>query len=221
LNIYIYGSKSFKKHMKILLLKANLDKDIHEINDVAILEKTIKDEPLSIYLIDSDKIINKNIITDKLNFLKPKDAIYKHVLQEAGIDDMCFNSDEALVEYIRDKINNELNIIEDKEILEDEINKKEERDMAEITQIDEIFEEDLLSALDVDVSDISSSNSNESRNINEEISIDETIQENSIVDDKITNELKIDSSNIDDVTALIKELLNNKTLELSIKIKAS
>jgi len=215
LNIYIYGSKSFKKHMKILLLKANLPKEIHEINDVTLLEKTIKEEPLSIYLIDSDKIINKNIITDKLNFLKPKDAIYKHILQEAGIDDMCFNSDEALIEYIKDKIKNESNSIEDEEILEDEINnKEEERDMADITQIDEIFEEDLLSALDVDISDISSSN--ETQNIEEEDNIDKITTEI-----ENTNELKIDSSNIDDVTALIKELLNNKTLELSIKIKAS
>jgi hypothetical protein len=201
--------------MKILLLKANLPKEIHEINDVTLLEKTIKEEPLSIYLIDSDKIINKNIITDKLNFLKPKDAIYKHILQEAGIDDMCFNSDEALIEYIKDKIKNESNSIEDEEILEDEINnKEEERDMADITQIDEIFEEDLLSALDVDISDISSSN--ETQNIEEEDNIDKITTEI-----ENTNELKIDSSNIDDVTALIKELLNNKTLELSIKIKAS
>jgi hypothetical protein len=207
--------------MKTLLLKANLNKDIQELNDVNILEKTIKDDPLSIYLIDSDKIINKNIITDKLNFLKPKDAIYKDILQEAGIDDMCFNSDDALVEYIKDKLKNEVIILEDEEISEDEINnKEEERDMAEITQIDEIFEEDLLSALDVDISDISSSdNENINQDIEEEIlSIDDEDCTN-IKND--TNELKINSSNIDDVTALIKELLNNKTLELSIKIKAS
>jgi len=212
LNIYIYGGKSFKKHMKSILHEANLNDNLHEINDVSILEKTILEDKLSIYLIDSDKIISKNIIIDKLNFLKPKDAIDKKILQDAGIDDMCFNSDDALIEYIKNKIENSDisstdEIVENNEILIE----KEERNMADITQIDEIFEDDLLSALDTELSEPSNS-------------IDTNI-DNEIKSDKIeaqdTNELQINSDNIDDVTALIKELLNNKTLELSIKIKAS
>jgi hypothetical protein len=201
----LYGSKSFKKHIKKSLVNANLDENIQEINDVKLLEETIQNDKLSIYLIDSDKIINKNIITDKLNFLKPKDAIYKHILQEAGIDDMCFNSDDALIEYIKDKITTS-NVVEDIENIEEE----EEKNMADITQLDEIFEDDLLSALDTEVTDITVENN---------IQNDDIIEKENILNN--TDELQINSSNIDDVTALIKELLNNKTLELSIKIKAS
>jgi len=213
LNIYIYGGNTFKKHMKKILSNANIDNNIQEINDLKILEKTIKDDKLSIYLIDNDKIINKNIIIDKLNFLKSKDAIYKHILEEAGIDDMCFNSDEALIEYIKDKIKNSKNNIIDTNDIENTIVQKEEKDMAEITQIDEIFEDDLLSALDTEVTSPSIVKEDVNEDIKEKLNKKEDIS--------ISEELKINSNNIDDVTALIKELLNNKTLELSIKIKAS
>ena len=215
MNIYIYGGNTFKKHMKKILSNANIDNNIQDINDLKVLEKTIKDDKLSIYLIDSDKIINKNIITDKLNFLKSKDAIYKHILEEAGIDDMCFNSDDALIEYIKDKIkNSKNNIIEENDNQNKYVKvQKEEKDMAEITQIDDIFEDDLLSALDTEVTTSSKSTEQIIDNIEEKSNKKEDIS--------TSEELKINSNNIDDVTALIKELLNNKTLELSIKIKAS
>ena len=210
MKIYIYGSKSFKKHMNSILAKAKLSDMVLEINDVNTLEKTVQDDKLSIYLIDSDKIINKTIITEKLNFLKPKDAIYKCVLMKAGIEDICFNSDESLIEYIEDKIVNNKNIEEENNIIH------KERDMSEITQIDEIFEEDLLSALDTEFTESSELEIKEKIvNINDISDISE------IKNSEDTNELVINSSNIDDVTNLIKELLNNKTLELSIKIKAS
>ena len=213
MNIYIYGGNTFKKHMKKILSNANIDNNIQEINDLKILEKTIKDDKLSIYLIDNDKIINKNIIIDKLNFLKSKDAIYKHVLEEAGIDDMCFNSDEALIEYIKDKIQNSKNNIIDTNDIENIKVQKEEKDMAEITQIDEIFEDDLLSALDTEATSSSIVKEDVNEDIEEKLNKEDDIS--------LSEELKINSNNIDDVTALIKELLNNKTLELSIKIKAS
>ena len=210
MNIYIYGGKSFKKHMKSILSNANINNNIQEINDLNILEETIQDDKISIYLIDSDKIINKNIITDKLNFLKPKDGIYKHILEDAGIDDMCFNSDDALIEYIKDKIKNNIIVQDDNKIIEVQ---EKERDMAEITQIDEIFEDDLLSALDTEIT---------APSIVEE-KLDEVVDQTLSLNDDIsvTEELKINSNNIDDITTLIKELLNNKTLELSIKIKAT
>jgi len=213
LNIYLYGSKSFKKHMKKILSAAMLYDNIQEINDVKVLEETILEDKLSIYLIDSDKIINKNIITDKLNFLKPKDAIYKHLLEEAGIDDVCFNSDEALIEYIKEKISTSDEIQEDDIQDIEEITK--ERNMADITQIDEIFEDDLLNALGSEKSEkLEESQPKEIEEVSsEEIVADEVTEFNN-------EELHINSNNIDDVTKLIKELLNNKTLELSIKIKA-
>ena len=210
MKIYVYGSKSFKKHMNNILLKVNLSDIVHEINDVNILEETVKNDKLSIYLIDSDKIINKNIITEKLNFLKPKDAIYKCVLMKAGIEDVCFNTDDALLEYIKEKITISKDIKD-----EDDIRQKE-RDMSEITQIDEIFEDDLLMALDTQKSE--TFEKVEEEQINESNSKEDIVNENNLSDH---NELVINSTNIDDVTLLIKELLNNKTLELSIKIKAS
>ena len=213
MKIYIYGGNSFKKHMKKILLEARLSNNIQDINEVHILEQTIKNDKLSIYLIDSDKIINKNIITEKLNFLKPKDAIYKHLLVEAGIDDMCFNSDESLIEYMKAKIEDN--------IQEDDQNtiqiQEEERNMADITQIDEIFEDDLLTALDTEISQTTKIEDTNNEINTSEISNNEEESE----DSTNSNELQINSSNIDDVTSLIKELLNNKTLELSIKIKAS
>jgi len=214
LKIYIYGSKSFKKHMDSILSKANLKDMVSQINDVDTLEQTVQEDKLSIYLIDSDKIINKNIITEKLNFLKPKDAIYKSVLISAGIEDICFNSDDALLEYIKDKISNTNQIDENIDIIQD--NNTKERDMSEITQIEEIFEDDLLSALDTQASPAPTTN----ENISEDITIKEDEIQSPVIQSD-TNELVINSNNIDDVTSLIKELLNNKTLELSIKIKAS
>jgi hypothetical protein len=199
--------------MKKILSAAMLYDNIQEINDVKVLEETILEDKLSIYLIDSDKIINKNIITDKLNFLKPKDAIYKHLLEEAGIDDVCFNSDEALIEYIKEKISTSDEIQEDDIQDIEEITK--ERNMADITQIDEIFEDDLLNALGSEKSEkLEESQPKEIEEVSsEEIVADEVTEFNN-------EELHINSNNIDDVTKLIKELLNNKTLELSIKIKA-
>ena len=214
MKIYIYGSKSFKKHMDSILSKVNLKDMVSQINDVDTLEQTVQEDKLSIYLIDSDKIINKNIITEKLNFLKPKDAIYKSVLISAGIEDICFNSDDALLEYIKDKISNTNQIDENIDIIQD--NNTKERDMSEITQIEEIFEDDLLSALDTQASPAPTTN----ENISEDITIKEDEIQSPVIQSD-TNELVINSNNIDDVTSLIKELLNNKTLELSIKIKAS
>ena len=214
MKIYIYGSNTFKKHMNSILSKADLQNISSEINNVKTLEETISNDKLSIYLIDSDKIINKNIITDKLNFLKPKDAVYKSILQDAGIEDICFNSDESLIEYIKIKLENQ----DDSNEQEPE---KKERNMADITQIEEIFEEDILSALDTQATvPPETNNTNELNNI-EDIGASDISSIDNISNVTENNELQINSSNIDDVTSLIKELLNNKTLELSIKIKAS
>ena len=207
MKIYIYGSKSFKKHMNSILIKANLDDRVLEINDVNILEQTVQEDKLSIYLIDSDKIINKTIITEKLNFLKPKDSIYKCILMKAGIEDICFNSDESLIEYIEKKILNNKNTVNENDIIQ------KEKDMSEITQIDEIFEDDLLNALDTQITEVAIPTVEKTEEI--------ITNNDTTAPSKDTNELVINSSNIDDVTSLIKELLNNKTLELSIKIKAS
>ena len=124
---------------------------------------------------------------------------------------MCFNSNEALISYIINKIDNE-NDICDTSINDnnDEFEKIGENNMNEITDIEDIFEEDLLNALDEN-----------------EVNISTTIVENKVEDEVIINDdlktngdnLKINFDNVDDISELIKQLLNNKTLELSIKIK--
>jgi hypothetical protein len=201
LKIYIFGSKSFKKEMLSLMEKSNLLDITNEIDNIELLEETIKKHPKDIYLIDSDKIISKNIITDKLK-LKSKDTIYKQTLEKFGIDDMCFNSNEALLNYIIDKIDRQ-DIITNSD---DEIC-IEERNMNDITQIDDIPENELLIALNQsDANDISTVNNNNNHDI--------------ITDKVLSNDkIEITNDNLHDVSELLKQLLNNKTVELSIKIK--
>jgi hypothetical protein len=197
LKIYIYGSKSFKKEMVSLMIDSNLSNIVNEIDDIDTLENTIKNYPDDIYLIHSDKIVSKNMITDKLK-LKSKDSIYKQTLEAYGIDDICFNSNEALINYIIDKIDKQ-----DCKIQDDDI--KEEIDMGDITQIDEMREDDVLNALDTTISAE-----------NKQASIAKIKDLN---DDSTQQKLEITNSNIDDISELLRQLLNNKTVELSIKIK--
>ena len=97
--------------------------------------------------------------------------------------------------------------------------------MADIMDIDEILEDDLMDAL---------GNIGELSNV--EIKVPETsnvplVEEDEIVDNmskdvteqtvssNSTSSINIDSSNIDSIALLLKELLNNKTIEITIKIK--
>lgn len=185
---------------------SNLQDITKEIEDVALLESTISDNPNDIYLIDSEKIISKNIINEKINFFKPKDSIYKETLLEYGIDDMCFNSNEALVNYIINKIDN----FDNSEIVISNVNSSigtnKEVDMSDITKIEEINESDLLCALGTSI------------DIEAPTLLSDNIVSNSDIDE---NKIELSSENIDEVSELLKQLLNNKTLELSIKIKDS
>ena len=205
LNINIYGSKKFVQQMTSLLSQANL-KDISvEVKDVDKLEELISNNPNDIFLIDSEKIISKNIIRDKINFLKPKDSIYKETLIEFGIDDMCFNSDEALLNYIIDKIDKYDSPDTNNSMLNE---KQEEINMDDITQIEQINENDLITALDAKI-----------ENIDTNKILEESISADAIEEKPLENKIELSSENIDDVSELLKQLLNNKTLELSIKIK--
>ena len=75
MNIYIYGNHSFKKEIHETLehsnIKFKLDASsiIKEIDDLAELKKTIKENPKDIYLIDDEKIIKKNSINEKIRKL--------------------------------------------------------------------------------------------------------------------------------------------------------
>jgi hypothetical protein len=80
--------------------------------------------------------------------------------------------------------------------------------MTDITDIEDIIEDDLLNALD-------------DTNINTTIASSNNILKDEIINDKKINKksIEINSNNMNDISELIKQLLNNKTLELSIKIK--
>jgi len=230
LNIYVYGASKFKKSMFAILEQANLNEISSDLESIDDLEDSIQNNPNDIYLIDSDKIINRNIITDKLNFLKPQGSVYKEYLDEVGIDDMCFNSNEALVNYIIDKIDSadtqdyvtdeksnsdiQEDVIPDEEDIENII---EERDMNDILEIDDIFESEIIDALGVDINNIEPNNTTASNEIKIKEEIPDIKKTNSA--EVKENNVQIDTSNVNDVMSLIQQLLNNKTLELSIKIK--
>jgi len=105
--------------------------------------------------------------------------------------------------------------------------------MADIMDIDSILEDDLLDALG-GISEVSTPDMEVEvpQAIEEDIveSIPETIQYEDISVDEPTDisnsispenssSISLDSSNIDSIASLLKELLNNKTIEITIKIK--
>lgn len=95
--------------------------------------------------------------------------------------------------------------------------------MADMIDIENILEDDLMDAL----SSLGSLETQTTKIINKAPSIEKiddiTIPEPSI-DTNINSEvqninLNSSSSNIDDIARLLKELLNNKTIEITIKLK--
>ena len=73
-------------------------------------------------------------------------------------------------------------------------------------ELDSLNEQDLIEALSD--SNISNTMPIETKNIQEQKQIE-----------KIDSNFEIDSSNVNDIASLISKLLNNKTLEITIKIK--
>jgi len=170
--IYIYGKKKFKKDIKSILSKKNITHDIQEITSLDKLKDFIKKNPLDIFLIDNDKIIEKNIL-HKIKFFKPKDAIEKEFLEKYGVGDICFNSMNGFVHYLLTRINSDLicqikddndriKNIDDKEFEfnesiqeQDEQNneqqenqQEEQRDVANIICIDDILENEMQEAIE-------------------------------------------------------------------------
>ncbi|QOG12383.1 hypothetical protein [Arcobacter sp. FWKO B] len=104
MNIYIYGDKSFKQEMHKILDRSNIkfkfDGTIEDVDSLELLKESIKHSPQDVYLIDSNKIIDKDSLTNKIKFLSPKDGIEKEFLQEHGIGDISFDSTDGLVKHI-------------------------------------------------------------------------------------------------------------------------
>jgi hypothetical protein len=217
LNIYIYGANSFKKQISKVLdtvsIKQRLNKtsSINTLNALELLKEAILLNPKDIFLIDHDKIIYNNILTNNIKLLNPKDGIEKDFLEENGIGDISIDDISDISKHIIKKldfINNKENVLDIEEIekIDDtrdievdfiaQNNKQPTQDkgksMEQLTQLDDISEADMLDALShVD-------------GINVNIK---------------TQTIEVDSSNLDDIATLLEQLKNNKTLEISIKIK--
>ena len=88
----------------------------------------------------------------------------------------------------------------------DDVVKKGEEMSDDFLELDSLNEQDLIEALSD--SNISNAMPIETKNIKEQKQIE-----------KIDSNFEIDSSNVNDIASLISKLLNNKTLEITIKIK--
>ncbi|WP_066347092.1 ring-infected erythrocyte surface antigen domain-containing protein [Aliarcobacter cryaerophilus] len=88
----------------------------------------------------------------------------------------------------------------------DDVAKKGEEMSDDFLELDSLNEQDLIEALSD--SNISNAIPIETKNIQEQKQIE-----------KINSNFEIDSSNVNDIASLISKLLNNKTLEITIKIK--
>lgn len=166
MNIYIYGSKGFRKDVHEELdhsnIKFRLDDSstIVELNHLDDLKRAIEINSDDIFLIDDAKILKKDGIHTKFKFLKPKDAIEDSFLFDHGIGDISFDSIEELSKHIitkieadsteekddRDEIQDSIaNIVQeafdnDKELEEDSIELDEE--LSQLLASDESIQED-------------------------------------------------------------------------------
>ncbi len=213
MNIYIYGDKSFKKEINKITSQLNDVGEIIMATDVKILKEAILDNPKDIFLIDSNKIIINNIFTKIFPFLNPKVGIEKVFLDENGIGGLSnVSSITDVANYISKRI--ELEALTNKPILMckkpiEEINVGVV--MAELTKIEDISENDILLAL----SDIEGLNI---KTVGDTINItSDEMAENS---EEIKQTIEVDSSNMNDVASLLEQLMSNKTLEISIKVKS-
>lgn len=137
MDIYIYGTSSFKNKLHSVLDHGNVrfkisDGQIYDIVSLDNLKDQIKQSPSDIYLIDQSKIIYDDLITKYFKFLIPKDGISKKFLDLYGIGDISLRDFDDLIIYIDKRL----------EAIENAKPKPHE-----ITQIDEMMEEDTLEAI--------------------------------------------------------------------------
>ena len=297
MNIYIYGNNSFKKEIHKTLEHANikfkLDSNsiIEDIEDLEVLKSKIKANPNDIYLIDDEKIIKKNALSQKIKFLTPKDGIEEVFLLDNGIADLSVDSLKEIPKYILRKYeeqkelepniqnsiinmvdeayedNNDLDIKLDDELsqLLSSSEKKEEKNvnLDEIenlikdedslnTNFDEnvglnnissdyddeksfdentiIKEKDTSVLKNEDIDDITEKEFTKGNTMPNDFTELDSLNEkdilqalegvdNSNITEKGNEQIELKSSNVQDIAELISKLLNNKTLEITVKIK--
>jgi hypothetical protein len=91
--------------------------------------------------------------------------------------------------------------------------------MADTVDIDNILEDDLLDALSNLGATITTSPKIEKVQEQENVSTEISEQDIKTEDKSIDANISLHSGNIDDIASLLKELLNNKSIEITIKLK--
>lgn len=173
--------------------------NIKEIEDV-IKEIDNKDDDLNQVMNSFDEV-NNSISSEYVNsFLEEIDKTIEDTNEEEDFSDILNNIEEEIDEdntlHTFDTIDNKHKIEIDRDFLEG-------ANMAsDFTSLDELNENDILSAL----------NGFESKN---ELSLDTSLKKEENLDETI----KVDFNNISDISDLLNKLLNNKTLEITIKVK--
>ena len=191
MNIYIYGTNSFKKEIHETLehsnIKFKLDSNsiIEDIEELEVLKSTIQSNPKDIYLIDDEKIIKKNAISQKIKFLTPKDGIKEEFLLDNGIADLSVDSLKEIPKYILRKY-------EEQKEIEPNIQS------SIIDIIDEAYEDEEDDNIDIELDEelsklLSSSKSDDIEEVIEE-------EKKNINLDEIENLLKDEDSNTDELS---------------------
>lgn len=256
MNIFIYGSDGFKQDIHTILDKSNVklhlseDDIIEEIGTLIELRTAIENYPKDIFLIDDSKIFKQNGLNEKIEFLKPSDAIEEKFIKEHMINNLQINSlqelpqsiikkleslkeeetldiEESIISMVDDAYEKEKQAVEvnnsnddshielDDELshllVSEEISEKVKRKDKEMDdELDALTQSDILDALD-GLDDMDFSVSQSSSNM-----IPKTT--NSSMSNNLSSS-SVNEVNSDAVLALITQLLNNKTVEITIKIK--
>ncbi|RBQ32669.1 hypothetical protein CRU92_02840 [Arcobacter sp. FW59] len=202
-SIYNDNTKSDEDILSDILNSTNLDED-----DFQSVSETFEDVNFLDQIFPNKSILEK-VIEDKKNE-DSYDYLENNFEEFENIEPSRLFENIELKDEIDATINQNNDIIEDLEEHKQEIilNDAEEDDEVqgddmsdEFLELDSLNEQDLISALE----DIPNA-------------IIETKNEN-ILESKNVNSVELDSSNVQDIASLISKLLNNKTLEITIKIK--
>ncbi|WP_198304568.1 hypothetical protein [Arcobacter vandammei] len=198
MNIYIYGTPSFKKEIHKTLIDSNIklklgaNNLIKEIESLTALKEIISENSKEIFLIDDSKIIKKNSFAKKVKFLTPKDAIEEEFLLNSGIADLSVDSLEEIPKYILKKYEQE-QAIEDINIqIEQENN--------------ESYDEDIIKKQEIILD-----NDNFSMNLEENSENSQENEEHNSLDDELAN-LLVKTPNSNEIEK--NEELDNSIAEL-------
>lgn len=147
--------------------------------------------------IEKDSVLQNavSLVDDIENINKDDVSLLKDLSFDKDLDNIKTNKDTVEEKIIESNIDIEDTMQGDKNMVD------------EFSQFDTLNEDDILAALD------------EMNNINS--SSPSTFKESLVTSTKPTNEenVEVKSSNVNDIAQLISSLLNNKTLEITIKVK--